>query len=189
MDAVEGGPLRVDARNRLAPGRFSGVTPPFGVLTNGMLLRSLSALLTCGLLSACGVAAGWAAQPAPKDAQPPAGQAKAKSDKPALAKGMTAEQVLKIAGKPDEIRPIKNPNAKAEAWIYRRVLARTSRETATHVVERPAFQGPGPSGEGVAIDPVTRQERITTYQVTWVLMIEGRMQVAKQTREVERSFD
>lgn len=154
-----------------------------------MNLRLISALLTCGLFSVVCVSAGSAAQPAQREAKSSTGEAKAKSGKPALAKGMTAEQVLKIAGKPDEIRPIKNAEAKAEAWIYRRVLERTSRETATHVMERPAFLGPGPSGEGVAIDPVTRQERLTTYQVTWVLMIEGRMELAKQTREVERSFD
>lgn len=145
----------------------------------------ISSVLLSALLFAPCLAAG---KPERSDDRP-AEDNKRKSAKPALAKGMTADEVLKIAGKPDEVRPIKNPEAKAEAWIYRRVLDRTTRETATHVMERPAFLGPGPSGEGVAIDPVTRQERITKYQVTWVLMIEGRLAMAKQTQEVERSFE
>lgn len=114
---------------------------------------------------------------------------KSSGAKTALAKGMTAEQVQAIVGKPNEIRPIKNSKAKAETWVYRRLIEQRTEQTATGVEIRPAFVGLGVQGDGTVTVPATRLERITTYQITWVLMIDGRMEMAKQTREVARSFD
>ena len=39
-----------------------------------------------------------------------------------LKQGMPAEAVLKLLGRPDQIKPIKAPEGKAESWVYSREI-------------------------------------------------------------------
>ncbi|HLP06601.1 MAG TPA: outer membrane protein assembly factor BamE [Opitutaceae bacterium] len=53
-----------------------------------------------------------------------------------LKQGMSADQVLKIMGKPTETNPMEAPSGKAEVWIYRtrQELSRERFETATRPI-------------------------------------------------------
>jgi hypothetical protein len=109
-----------------------------------------------------------------------------------LNPGMSAESIVKQIGRPVEITPIKVAEGQAEIWIYRRQLARETRHTPTSTQPIPAFVGVG--GDGGAIIGTTSAsvysiENITTYQVTSLLMFEGKLRVAKQTKETVRSYN
>ncbi|MFT3831264.1 MAG: hypothetical protein QM691_16320 [Opitutaceae bacterium] len=53
-----------------------------------------------------------------------------------LKQGMSADDVLKILGKPTETQPMEAPSGKAEIWIYRtrQELSRERFETATRPI-------------------------------------------------------
>ena len=82
-----------------------------------MTIRKMlpSALLAVLLVS--GIQAATPAPTAPATPDPKAG--KASSDPVStLTQGLAAEAVRKIMGAPDEIKPMKAPNGKAETWVY-----------------------------------------------------------------------
>ena len=101
-----------------------------------------------------------------------------KSAKPSLEKGMTVEQIERIAGKPAEIRPLKAPEGKAESWIYRRVVDRQTRQIAATVKDVSAFKGEA-FGMGSAPELEYRLEHTTVYQVTALLTFDGKLVLAK----------
>ncbi len=109
-----------------------------------------------------------------------------------LNPGMSAEAIVKQIGRPLEITPIKVAEGQAEIWIYRRQLARETRHTPTSSQSIPAFVGiSGNTGAviGTTSTAVYSIENITTYQVTSLLMFEGKLRVAKQSQEQTRSFN
>lgn len=124
--------------------------------------------------------------------QPPAAAAAAPA-KPALAKGMSAEEIVKIVGQPDSVRPLENSvNVKAEVWTYRRLMHEEVRETATNTSTIPTYVGPmggGPQGMGSVPSLEYKLERVRTYQVTALLMVDGRLTMARQWKEQERHYD
>lgn len=111
-----------------------------------------------------------------------------KSATPVLEKGMTAEQIERIAGKPAEIRPLKAPEGKAESWIYRRVVDRQTRQIAATVRDVSTFNGEA-VGLGSAPELEFRLEHTTVYQVTALLMFDGKLVLAKQWREKDVRYD
>ena len=85
---------------------------------NFLLAVSLLALLLPGAA---------AAAPAPSDkAIPDSKPAAVSPDSPesALKQAMGADAVRKILGQPEEIKPLKAPNGKAEIWVYKRQVNR-----------------------------------------------------------------
>jgi len=114
-----------------------------------------------------------------------------KAAKPGLEKGMSAETIVRLIGKPQEITPLTLSESKAEKWIYRRRLSeRTVQEAATtHTI--PAYLGFSASGPsiGTSVELDFRLKHITTYQVTSLLMIDGKLFLAKQWQEQSQSFD
>jgi hypothetical protein len=124
---------------------------------------------------------------------PPADTAEARPAKPALTKGMTAETVIGLIGRPLQIKPMDAPEGKAEVWTYRRVAKKWTTQTAATTEEVPAFIGIGMGaagdGMGSVTTPIYRLEHITVYQVTRLLMFEDQLVNAKQWLEQERSFD
>jgi len=110
-----------------------------------------------------------------------------KNANPPLAKGMTAEQVLQIAGKPAEIKPLSSPEGKAEKWIYRRTVDRLTRPLATGVTHVPAYKGAA-LPEGAVPELSFSVERITIYEVTALLMFDSKLVMAKQWRETSRNI-
>lgn len=111
--------------------------------------------------------------------------------KRAISKGMTAEQVLQLVGKPTEVKPMASPAGKAEVWIYRRVADKWTQQTAATTETVMMYAGLGLDNDGIR--PVTvpsmRMERIKIYQVTSLLMFEGKLVEAKQRFEKERTID
>ena len=80
------------------------------------------------------------------------------ADKPAapavtLEPGMPAAQILKLLGKPTEVTVIEHTGGKAENWVYRKPVAAK------------------PSGP------------TTGFQVLTLLVIEGKLVIARQTTE------
>lgn len=112
-------------------------------------------------------------------------------EKPVLEKGMDAEAVLKSYGRPAEIQPIKNADAKAEKWIYRRKAREYTTQTASGVTMIPAFIGNTGTGTPIIAEtPIIdfKIKFITVYQITALLMIDGRLTLGKQWLEQEEKF-
>lgn len=113
--------------------------------------------------------------------------------RPAIQKGMTADAVLGLIGKPREIRPIETEGVRGESWIYRRVAKRVINQVAPTTQKVPTWGGPGvnsKNGEIVDVDiPLMRNERITIYQMTALLFIDGKLVASKQWHERESLFD
>lgn len=133
-------------------------------------------LVVCTLMSPL----SFAAPPEDRSAE------KAKSEKPAkpsVQKGMTPEEVVAIIGKPAEVKPIEAEGVTSESWIYRRVAKRT-------VNQVPAPQSMGGMGMGGGMGSGTmRNERITFYQMTALLFVEGRLSASKQWIERESHLE
>jgi hypothetical protein len=110
--------------------------------------------------------------------------------KPILEKGMEGPAIIQAYGKPSEIQPMKNPDTNAEKWIYRRKVAQTVLQTANTQTTIPAFVGfnaSGPVIDQIAV-PDYRLKYIEAYQVTALLMIDGKLQLGRQWIEEEEKF-
>lgn len=115
----------------------------------------------------------------------------AKSAKPRVQQGMTADEVVARIGKPVEIKSIVTDAGTGESWIYRRVAKRLMNPVAPTVEKVPMWGGPGlPNGEIIDVNvPFQRLERVTIYQMTALLLIDGKVTASKQWFEQERLFD
>ena len=112
--------------------------------------------------------------------------------KPALAKGMTAEEVIKAVGKPVEIKPIESKDGKAETWIYRRKAGFAFINVPAGTREVPVFTGVGTTGNDRVqnqTEIIYTQKRVTVYQVTSLLMFNDRLVLAKQSKEQSEVYD
>lgn len=111
--------------------------------------------------------------------------------KPALEKGMTAEAILKVAGKPAEVVPLKTAEGKAEKWIYRRKIGQTVKQSADTQSFETRMIGFGGTG-GVQLGPVAvpdyRIKYVVSYQVTALLMVDGKLQLGRQWAEREEKY-
>jgi hypothetical protein len=147
-------------------------------------------LFSSCLLVFCGTAALAADKSAPVTATretekaDPAKPAKKKQ----IEKGMTTGEILAIAGKPAEIKPMEapDPSTKVEQWIYRRKLKENSVPVATgqHTVQTFGGMAVG-GGVNIVETPVIdySQKIVTVYQVTALLMVNGKLEIAKQWAE------
>lgn len=113
----------------------------------------------------------------------------AKPAKPSLQKGMDAATIIRIIGKPEQIKPMNSPEGKAETWIYRRLLSRTVTQQATGTREMPSFDGSIGNQLGSRSEVVYTNVMVETYQVTHLLMFNDQLVVAKQWREQTRSYN
>lgn len=120
-------------------------------------------------------------------------EAEIASAKPRVGPGMTADQVRAIIGKPREVRKIDAEGVTGESWIYRRVAKRVINQVAPTTAKVPTWGGPGvnrANGEIIEVDvPFTRNERVTIYQMTALLFIDGKVTASKQWLERESLFD
>lgn len=111
-----------------------------------------------------------------------------KTARPVLKTGMDAAAIRRLIGAPDEITPMETPEGKAETWNYRRVLDRQTRQVAATATNVPAFSGL-PRDMGTEVQLGYRTERTTIYQVSSLLMVEGKLILAKQWRSNVVSYD
>jgi hypothetical protein len=110
---------------------------------------------------------------------------------PVLKKGMPAADVLRLIGKPDLVQPMDTKEGKAEVWIYRRLAKTVHQQSATGVASIPAFTGMGLGNDatGTASTLTYRMEEISIYQVSSLLMFDGKMAAASQKVERESRFE
>jgi hypothetical protein len=152
---------------------------------------SASLALTSGLAlrAADETPAPAAAAPAPA---PAPGAKPAKASRPALEKGMTAEQVLKLIGKPSEIKPMPVPEGgtgKAEMWIYRRDGGTRTVQVPIGTRQVPGFVGINqPLSEQHRTEVIYGPKTIKIYQVTSLLMFNDTLMLARQTQETEERY-
>jgi len=146
-------------------------------------LLTLASLILAAFPATAAIAEDAPPGAAPAPAPKPAG-------KPALDKGMTAEAVIALIGKPQDVRPMTVAEGKAEVWTYRRLIDEQIRQNAASVAMIPIYMGPGMGGHmGTTPDPEFHLEHVKTYQVTTLLMFGGKLVLARQWREQSRSFE
>ncbi len=154
----------------------------------GFMLHPRSLLLAFGLLATLASAASsQTAAPAPD---------KAAAKKLVLEKGTSADNILKAYGTPYKVLPLDSADKslKAETWVYRRKAGETvTQEHLSDSVETYNFTVNSTNGNGsvqsVKIStPVLKSKRVTTYQVTSLLIIDGRLEIAKVQQEREESY-
>jgi hypothetical protein len=112
-----------------------------------------------------------------------------KSAKRALEKGMSTDDVLAIVGKPADVIPM-GTDGKAERWVYRREIGTQIVQTANTYTTEPRYIGSNMDGPMVADVkiPDYRLKRVTVYQVTALLMFEGKLVIARQWRENDERY-
>ncbi len=149
-------------------------------------VSSIALLVAAAHAGHTGTGVEPAARPATADESRP------KTGKPMLEKGMTAETILQLVGKPAEIAPVAAGEGKAEMWTYRRLIDTKHLLDATTVETIPVFlRATAAEGNvmGTATRPIYNLKHITTYQVTALLMYEGRLVIARQWQERSQSYD
>jgi len=126
------------------------------------------------------------------DAASAAAEAAAQTKLAGLKLEMPADTVRQLMGTPDEVRPMKTPDGKAEVWAYTRVVnIRMERievpgsPIITTVVDYSGTahqsQTPGP--------PSFRNVSRITEETTELLMFNGRYVTHKLSRHERRSFE
>lgn len=133
-------------------------------------------------------ATAFAADPATPAAPDPAAKKKV------IEQGMDGEEITALFGRPLEIKPMKTEaaGAKAEQWIYRRKLKETTSSSAAAPNSMPTLSMSDANNAAYQMHvPVAqyRIQRITTYQVTALLMVNGRLEAAKQWTERTEAYD
>jgi len=123
----------------------------------------------------------------------PATKDTATKGKPVLEKGMAGDLILKNFGQPYEIKPMEVPDkdTKAERWIYRRKVKETSVQTASGQTKIPAYAGASAGGTQSFTEivvPEFRPKLVIIYQVTELLMINGKLELAKQWMGQEEKY-
>ena len=105
----------------------------------------------------------------------------------AIAKGMSAEEVIRRIGKPAEIQPLKTAEGHAEVWVYHRIAGQKTVQSATSTRQIPV---PAASGETRLIDePVFSLEQITFEESISLLMYDGKLVEWKKSVEGKRAFN
>jgi len=110
---------------------------------------------------------------------------------PVLKAGTPAEEIRRLVGRPDVIRPMEAKDGKAEVWVYRRLAKHIARQSATTTENVSAYTGMGDSGGAninVAV-PSFRMEHVMVYQVSSLLMFDGKLVTGTQKVETERHFE
>ena len=110
--------------------------------------------------------------------------------KPVLAKGMEGTAIRQLIGQPDEIRGLNSPDVKAEKWIYRRKVTEGTYQTANMQTTIPAMVWGSERGmkQGEAIVPDYRLKFYRVYQVTALLIVDGKLEHGRQWTEREETF-
>lgn len=109
---------------------------------------------------------------------------------PILEKGMAGAAIKQLVGAPVEIQDLKAGEVKAEKWIYRCILNEGTIQTANTQAYVPAMVGFDSGGMkmGKTLVPEYRLKYVKVYQVTALLMINGKLERGRQWTEREESF-
>lgn len=108
------------------------------------------------------------------------------SDQVYLDKGMAADAITAKLGKPERVEKLKPETANAEKWTYRQLVGHRVTQEATGATQEPAFIGTGGQGAndlGSRTVLTYQTKDIETYRVTALLMVNGKLELAKQWLE------
>jgi hypothetical protein len=108
-----------------------------------------------------------------------------------LQKGMSAETIMQHYGQPYEVTPIAAEPVKAEKWTYRRMSDSRIVQTANTERRVQSFIGLNNGGKstiGDVIIPDYRLKLLRTYQVTNLLLIDGKLELGRQWQERSEQF-
>lgn len=123
---------------------------------------------------------------------PPAPPSAAAADPAApprvIAKGMSADEILRRIGKPTEVRPIDSPEGQAEIWIYRRPAGHTTQQTAATVHEIPVVN-PYTGVIRMLNEPTYSLDTVDLLESTSLLIYNGKMVEWKRAIEGKRVFE
>ena len=157
-----------------------------------MTIRKLCLVAPC-LLFACQCAL-VAAPAAPEKSAPGAKSAAVAPENPeaGLKQAMAAEAVRQIMGKPDEIRPMKAPNGKAEIWAYKRTVGeRVERvEIGSIPVTTTVYGADGKAHDQNVGETIQYGDlHIVTEELVEVLMFNDHYVTHKVTRQERKHFN
>lgn len=109
---------------------------------------------------------------------------------PVLEKGMEGAAIRQLVGQPTEIQALPASEVKAEKWIYRRKLTEGTYQTANTQAYLPAMVGFNAGGMvvGKTLVPDYRLKFVKVYQVTALLLVDGKLERGRQWTEREESF-
>lgn len=101
-----------------------------------MRISYVLAILVAGCVAVEMPAKEKAAKPAPVPQTTAELMAKKSNKEQLLQQGMPAAEVLKLLGKPGEVKPMEAPTGKAEVWVYttREEVSRERFEVASHPI-------------------------------------------------------
>lgn len=137
------------------------------------------------LCAAALLAPGCATDDKPVASAAPAVGPAGKGSLPVLKVGATAEEIVRLVGKPLEVAPMQTPEGKAETWTYRRLVDEESSEVAEPSRAAPVIE----PAHGIVSAGVQMSETefhtvyVKTYQVTSLLMFNGKLAASKQRLE------
>jgi hypothetical protein len=153
-----------------------------------MRLSALSALTAALLASGCATANDPAPAPQASVAPPAAAPSAGKGALPVLKVGSTADEIVQLVGKPLDVTAKPSPEGKAEVWTYRRVVDQQTDQVASGVNNVQAYN-PVPGMTGSSPEIQYRLVHYTIYQVTSLLMFNGKLITAKQWLEKVANYD
>ncbi len=103
-----------------------------------------------------------------------------------LTRGMTADQVRAILGKPREVRPMQTQGG--EIWVYERTAGTDVDLVATRTEDQP-YIDPISGQQRTVSSPVYSRELRTVTQELNLLIYEGKLVSWKASLRRERRFD
>ena len=127
--------------------------------------------------------AGCASAPPPPQAhtaaaaRPPAVTAAPTGPEADLQKGMPADAVQRIMGKPAEINPMPSPDGHAEVWVYHRTISALVQQVpvGTRSTDITTIGGDAMAHVAQRIEePVFAQQIETIYETVSLLMFDGK---------------
>lgn len=107
-----------------------------------------------------------------------------------LQKGMTADVVRGIMGKPNETKPMKSPAGEAEIWIYHRKIQGSVQQVMVGMKSTPitSISSTGQTSIIQSIDePILRQQTEIIEETVNLLIFEGKF--VEKTRSVQKHLE
>ncbi len=109
-----------------------------------------------------------------------------------LQRGMTADEVRALLGKPDQAAMTPTREGMAQLWTYRRRVLRLN-QVAASTIAVPVYKGPGmgdANNIGTIDKPTDSNEHVILMQTIKVMLLDGKVAEWKVSeREIGRTYD
>jgi len=109
-----------------------------------------------------------------------------------LEKGMTADEIRSLLGKPNQTTLMPTKEGMAQLWTYERRLLRSNRVAASTIAV-PVYKGPGMGDSnniGTIDVPVDSDEHVVLLQTIKLMLLDGKLVEWKvSAKEESRTYD